>query len=241
MYSQKQRDIDNIENLFFDKVKITEPKYPGAVHDIYIVEHKGEKEIYRFSSKECVLRNAISSSVLRSYGIPVPNIAVYKIGSKYCEVYPFIEGKTLHEKYKEGLTKEQIEKIYKQLYDICLKLSKIPVKKFEHLGLTRTNMDVFFQVMNIAPRVVGHTDLHDKNILIDDDNNVCGIIDLDGVAIRPFALLVLKLFQNAERYGYSAETVKSFNQDIYNNKHLLNLSNQAKLYDKIKRFFGREK
>lgn len=241
MYSQKQRDIDNIKSLFFDKVKITEPGYPGAVHDVYIVEHKGEKFIYRFSTKKCALQNVRTSQILRNYKIPVPDIGIYKIGTRYCEVYPFIEGKTLFEKSKEGLSKEQISTIYKQLYDICKKISNIPMKEFEYINGPRTNMDMFFQFMNIAPRVVGHTDLHDKNILIDDNNNVCGIIDLDGVALRPFALLVLRLFQNAEKYGYTTESIKSFNAELYNNKNLLNLTQQANLYDKIKRMFGRIK
>ncbi|MBR5904259.1 MAG: hypothetical protein IKZ49_01855 [Alphaproteobacteria bacterium] len=53
MYSETQRDIDNIQALFFSKVKVSEPVDHGGVHKVYIVEEKnGGKSVFRFSSKK---------------------------------------------------------------------------------------------------------------------------------------------------------------------------------------------
>ena len=238
MYSQKQRDIDNIESLFFDKVKITEPNYPGAVHDVYIVEDKKDKFVFRFSTKKNAMDNFKTSQILRKYNIPVPDIMVYKIGTKYCEVYRFIDGKTLYEKHKENnLSEIQIRSIYNQLYDICYKISKIPKNEFSHLDKSGGASDSFFQIMNFSPMVIGHSDLHDKNILIDENNNVCAIIDLDGIMKRPFALFLLKLFQYGQKYGYTATSIKDFNLDVYNRNKILNIEQQANLFYKIKYVF----
>ena len=240
MYSEKQRDIDNIQALFFSKVNVSEPIDKGGVHQTYIVEEKnGKKSIFRFSSKKTALENIQTSQILRKYNIPVPNIGVYKIGTKFCEIYPFIEGQTLHEKHNQGLSKEDIEKIYRQIYDICLAISKIPTKEFQHLTTPVTKTDRLFQIMNLAPLVVGHNDLHDKNILIDDNNNVCGILDLDSISIKPFSIFLVRLFEKASEYGYNIESIKSFDEKTFNNNNRMNIKEQTDLYYKLRNILNK--
>ena len=237
MYSEKQQDIDNIKSLFPYDVEISQPTCMGKVHSVYIVKSKNHKIVLRFSDRQTALQNAFKSQVLRKYEIPVPNIGVYKIGSKYCEEYTFIEGQTLYERSKQNLSQDSIAKIYNQLYDICYKMSKIPTTEFSGLYFPVTKSDILFQTMNLAPRVIGHSDLHDKNILIDKDDNVCGLVDLDSVLMRPFALFLIKLFEQAKNYGYDIESIKTFNPDVYNNGNLLDLRQQVEIYHRLKHFF----
>lgn len=236
MYSETQRDIDNIQSLFFDKVEITRPSYMGEVHSIYIVKSKYGKDIFRFSDKQTASQNMIKSQVLRKYNIPVPNIGFYKIGTKYCEQYAFIEGKTLYERQQEGLSKEQIQKIFSQIYDICHRMSNIPIQEFKSVCFKQYKTDFFFQLMNLSPMVIGHDDLHDKNILLDKDDNVCAFLDLDAVCTKPFALFLLRLFQGAEKYGYNIESIKDFDPKTYNNKNLLNIKQQTQIYYALQPF-----
>ncbi|MBR5904258.1 MAG: hypothetical protein IKZ49_01850 [Alphaproteobacteria bacterium] len=169
----------------------------------------------------------------------MPNISVYKIGTKFCEIYPFVEGKTLHEKHNQGLSKEDIEKIYKQIYDLCLAISKVPVSELQHITTPVTKTDRLFQIMNFAPLVAGHNDLHDKNILIDDNNNVCCILDLDSISIKPFAMFLVRLFEKASEYGYNIEDIKSFDEKTFNNNDFINIKQQTDFYYKLRNILNK--
>ncbi|MBO7645160.1 MAG: hypothetical protein J6S57_02545, partial [Alphaproteobacteria bacterium] len=175
MKKETNKHILKIKQLYPDASEIYRPSVLGCIHDIYIVKKDNDKFVFRFSDEQTAIHNLYVSRLLLKNSIPVPNIEIYNMDSEYCEIYPFIEGKTLHEKYEEQkLSKGQIENIYNQLYDICCRLSKIPTKEFDHLNRTAAASDRFFQIMNMAPMVVGHSDLHDKNILVDENNNVFG-------------------------------------------------------------------
>ncbi len=224
-----------ITKLYGQDVKISQPDFVGQHHPIYIVEKAGDKSIIRFSSKECAHRNFQVSNLLRKYGIPVPEISFYKFDKQYFETYTFIEGKTLYERHQEGISQEQIKKIYEQLCDICYRMSRIPVKEAENIPLHTCKTDMFFKLLNLSQRVIGHCDLNDKNILLDKNDNVCAILDLDQVELKTFELILVNLFEVAQEkgYDYNVESIKEFFPSVYHKKSLLNLSKQYEIYKKI--------
>ncbi len=227
--------ISLITTLYGQDVKISQPDFVGLHHPIYIAEKNNEKNIIRFSSKECASRNFHVSRLLRKYDIPVPELSFYNFDNQYFETYTFIEGKTLYERHQEGISQEQIKNVYRQLCDICYRMSKIPVKEAENIHLHTCKTDTFFKFLNFSPRVIGHCDLNDKNILLDKNDNVCAILDLDQVELKTFELILINLFEVAKEKGYdfSVESIKDFFPSVYHEKALLNLSQQYEIYKKI--------
>ena len=93
---------------FYDKdVKITKPEVAGKTHPVYIAETDAEKTVFRFSSRDCAVANSSNSALLNDYGVPVPQIHIYRINGEYCEVYPLVNGKTLFEKISNCSCKRQ--------------------------------------------------------------------------------------------------------------------------------------
>jgi serine/threonine protein kinase len=238
----KEQDsiISGIKDLYGKRdVKISRPAFAGEHHQVYIVETDTHKTVFRLSSKECALKNFEVSRVLKKYGIPVPEIYVCTINNgKYCEMYDYIEGKTLYERHQEGISEETIKKIYTQLCDICLRMSAIPVKEVRKLHLHTCKTDMFFKILNLSPSVIGHSDLNDKNILLDDNDNICAILDLDDINLKTFELFLLHLFDIAQEkgYGYTLESLPAFFDDKLNKYHTISLSKQYKIYKKIINF-----
>lgn len=224
-----------IKNLYNEKVSIYQPTFIGEHHPIYIVETTNNKFIYRFSSKDCAFKNFHTSRILRKYNIPVPEISVYRIYDKYCETYPVIPGKTLYERHKEGISQQTIKKIYTQLCDICYRISQIPVNEVKDLNIHTSKVDTFFKILNKSPRVIGHCDLSDKNILLNQNDDVCAIIDLDDISLKTFELILINLFKCAKEkgYGYDVADIKDFFPSKYHSNSLLNLSAQYNIYKKI--------
>lgn len=225
-----------IKNIYGkDTARIYNPKFVGEHHPIYIVEHYGHKEIFRLSTKACAHRNYKVSRLLIKYGIPVPNIKFYTINGKYFENYPFIEGKTLYERHQEGISDETIKKIYTQLCDICYRMSTIPTKEAKDIKLHFCKTDWFFAILNRSPRVIGHCDLNDKNILLNKDDNICAILDLDEVNLKTLELVLIHVFETAQDkgYAYNVESIKDFFPSKYHDDAFINLTNQNKIYKNI--------
>lgn len=234
----KEQDqiISDIKKIYGTKdVKVYCPTLVGVHHTIYIAEIDGSKTVFRFSSKDCAFRNLYVSRILKKHGIPVPDISVYKINEKYCEIYTYIEGKTLYERHQEGISEETIKKVYVQLCDICLRMSKIPVTEVTGLHLHTCKTDLFFKILNLSPRVIGHSDLNDKNILLDNNDNICAILDLDDINLKTFELFLLHLFDIAQEkgYGYTVENIPDFFPNKPNKYRAISLSKQYKIYKNI--------
>lgn len=246
MNEKQLKDIENIKELFHGDIKIELPEYPGEVHDIYIVTTESNKIVFRFSDPETALKNAHTSRVLRKYGIPVPEVSTHRITTKknsYVEVYSFIEGKTLYERNLAGISKEKITDIYKQLYEICLKMAKIPVKEIRYdynnaeFDFQIKKKDLFFSAMNMAPLVVGHDDLHDKNILLDENDNICAILDLDAIRLKPLVIFLMRMADEWQKYGFDIDSIKELAPKLYHNGKLPNIKKQVKIYETLRNVF----
>lgn len=228
--------ISQIKKLYCEDVNISQPLFIGQNHPLYIAETKHSKTVFRFSAPDCAYRNFHLSNLLRKYNIPVPDVQICRFDDNiYCEKYPFIEGKTLYERHNQGISSKTIEKVYSQLCQICYQMSQIPVQEFVALNLPVCKTDVFFRLLNRSHRVVGHNDLNDKNILLDQDDNVCAIIDLDSISLKPFEFFMILVFEIAQEkeYEYNVASIKDFCPSIYREQDFLNLSRQYKIYKKI--------
>lgn len=229
------KHISILQDLYGKNVQISQPICKGEHHPIYIVGTEKNKTVFRFSTKDCAFRNFKMSNLLRKHGISVPEVCVFRIDGKYCETYDFIEGKTLYERHMEGLSAEKVKNIYTQLFDICRKMARIPVSNVADLQLHTCKCDMFFKLLNNSPRIIGHCDLNDKNILLDKDDNICAILDLDGICLKTPELLLINLFECASEkgYEYNIESIKEFFPHRYHDDALLNLSKQYKIYKKL--------
>ena len=188
-----------IQGLYNNQAIISKPITKGFVHNVYIVQHENEKNVFRFSSLSCATRNANISSVLTKYGFNVPKVSVLKMGSEYCEVYPFINGITLKERACiEPVSNDTIKRICKQLIEISYELKNVP--KYEIIDGYNENIlwraravDTCFSIINGSAKQICHCDLNDGNILLDKNDDVCAILDLDAVNKGCFELSILKM------------------------------------------------
>lgn len=227
---------DNVPGI----TKIEEPKFSGMVHPVFIVTLKDQKKIFRFSDEKCAKRNQTISGILKQYNIHAPEPQIRKFGNDYCEIYPFIDGTTLYERVSQGMSPEQIDKVYKQIVDLCFKFAEIPTNLIpddEKYKQPRHKLKLlYFKIMNLAPEKVYHQDLNPKNIILDKNDNLYAVLDLDAITKAPLVLAFIDLMRSSNRLGYSPKTIKKFCPDIYNNGKMLNLEHQLKLFKALEFF-----
>ena len=237
------KNILNIKELYHEEVEITQPECAGLVHEIYIATSKQSKTVFRFSSKECAFNNFYTSQILTKYNIPVPQTGVYKIGKKYCEIYPFIEGLTLHEKLSNNLIdQEQLYSILRQLVNLSLKLYKIPLKEFGRFNSMYRHVSMinnFFQFFQPTLPKLCHTDLTAKNIVIDDNNNVVALLDLDAIMPSHFNIMFGRISFCAKKYGFDETKVYDmYPENVVKNLYkMLDTKKQFNLYNNIMQMY----
>jgi len=121
--------IEYITSICPEYLKIERPKILGKIHDIYIVTCPTQKIVFRFSTEQLAYHNQFASRFLKNTKVKTPNISVYRFDSDYCEVYPFISGKTLYERIQEGISKEKLDKIYIDIIKYLSDISSIKIDK----------------------------------------------------------------------------------------------------------------
>jgi thiamine kinase-like enzyme len=209
----------------------------GNVHDIYVVINQNyDKFICRFSSKSTAQHNLYASKLLTSYDINVPQISLHKTRQGYCETYPFIEGKTFYERIKEGLSKEKQLEVYTQMFNVACKISKIPYdyKIQPPVCLTYKIAGTFFNTLNLSDFVLCHTDLHAKNVILDDQDNLFALLDLDSVFKEYMAFALIILIKDMQMNGCDATEIIKLCEEKYIFPKLMGIETQSKIYSKIK-------
>ena len=234
MLKDNNRYILNIKQFCNADVTISNPEVSGKIHNVFIVQYQNKKTVFRFSQLECALRNADISRILTRHGFNVPWVSVVQIGSEYCEVYPYIQGKTLSERAKHGISPEQIKKIYNQLIEISYDLAAIPTNEIKEDYNINTRWqdkakNIFFNSINHTQKQICHTDLHQGNILLDNQDNVCAILDLDGINKGSLELAIFNIMYFAQSYGYTFKDLKYYYPKTYDGK-FFNMEQQLKIY-----------
>ena len=218
-----KKHLAHITKIYPNAINVLKLPIDGLVHDIYIVQNNnGKKFVCRFSTPDIAYHNEVISKLLSVHGINVPNVSLYKTGAEYCETYPFISGKTLHERLIDGIPEKQKDKIYQQLFDISNRISQIP-----YTNHTK-HKDGFSQQVktNIAKRInhgsvlLCHNDLQAKNVILDENDNVFALVDLDSVYPEHNAFSLIQMMQNAHNYGYNINKMRPMYQNTKLNQSL---------------------
>lgn len=212
---KNDKHILQIKNIFYDIKSITMPAIQGCNHAVYIVKTNNKKYICRFSSPETAKHNFYVSRLLLANNINVPDVSIHQFQDMYCETYAFLEGKTLHERILEGISDDKKNKIYEQLYDLSCKIASIQYdskKVNSHENIFAKMTDKLFSLANPHDKkVLVYADLNVKNILLDQDDNVCALIDLDSIDERNFSFGFVSMMSCAKSAGYiPQETIKKY-------------------------------
>lgn len=187
-----------INAVYPDATSITKPVWPGVLHDVYIAETTKGKYICRFSGKQNAEYNLYISNLLQKHNIKVPCISVQNVDNTYIETYPFISGKTFYERLIEGMPKEKSAKIYEQLFDIVYKITKInyDINKVPALPwVTKTAINIFKQFNPHEKITLCHNDMHAKNVILDEEDNIRALIDMDSIYPGQFSMAMRLLIQ----------------------------------------------
>lgn len=212
--------ISCVKQVCGQNAKITTPAIAEKNHPVYIAETDKKKTVFRFSSQECANANEYSSTLLNRYGIKVPKITVQELNGKYCEIYPYMDGVTLREKLiKKDISKDGLHYVFKQLIDLSVKIADIPIQDggvFYPQNSRIALLNVFFQAVQPSVSPLCHTDLSLTNVLLDADNNIVGLLDLDGVSMAHFNTMFARICFCAKQCGLN---VKDF-YNMYPKKYL---------------------
>ena len=205
----KDSRILTIKQIYPDVININKPCIQGNVHDIYIATTYKNKFVCRFSDEQMAKHNCQVSQLLTQHNIPVPRVSIYKCGMEYCETYPFVEGKTLHERLIEGMPSEKVVRAYLQILDLSREISKLP---FESVAKTKISVTAkifakFFSILNYSNIALCHTDLHAKNV-----NTVA----------------------NAKSYNYDIQNLTDICHNNNIKEKFIPIETQTKIYSAIK-------
>lgn len=194
-----------IKQIYPDTISVTKPVTAGLAHDVYITETKNNKYICRFSTKTVAMHNLQISNLLTSNNIPVPKITVHEFKDYCCETYPFISGKTLHECILEGLSTDKLDNVYKQLFDMSYKISNIPCNNILPASTTLASnvLRKLIAFVNPSEQKLCHIDLHAKNILLNEQYDICAILDLDAFIQENIFVSYFIMMRDAKTYGYN--------------------------------------
>lgn len=183
-------------------MEIKQPRVSGTKATVFVAQDQSNKRIFRFKSNNETHRNHSVSQVLYPYCIRVPRSDIYAYQDKEMEVYPYMQGRTLFEYLQQGMTTSELARVYADIAIEIKKLSMIPLDKFQGINnkdcaqvaqnniLNKTKSTflangVYYatQIMNAGPKTICHCDLNPRNILLDDNKHLSGILDLEAVSI----------------------------------------------------------
>ena len=236
----QDENISIIKRIYPELSAVYEPEFGRRIHKIYIIETGEQKLVCRFENELTAKHNLFVSQQLNSSGIiKVPEISICNCGKTYCEIYPFIPGKTFHERLTEGLSEDAQDSVYQQIFDISYKISQIPYNSQFKTPITviakcASNLFNFFNIKN---KKIYHTDLHAKNIILNDEDNVFALIDLDAVYPEYFSLVLTRLIRDAKKYEYNVDKLKKFYENEKFETGILDLEKQMKIYSVFQKTF----
>lgn len=237
---ERDKHILCIKNIFHDTQSITMPSVAGFVHTIYIVKTANKKYICRFSNKTTAQHNQAISKLLLAHNINVPDVSIRYFEDMCCETYPFLNGKTLHERMLEGISDQEKARIYEQLFDWSCKIASVKYNSGEIMGnsnkLSKIVTKIFGLINHNEPKVLSHIDLNTKNIILDSKDNICALIDLDSVDERNFSTMFTSMISCAKSSGYTPEAIIKKYIDT-TPKSIISIRNQIKIYHCLRQLY----
>lgn len=147
-------------------------------------------------------RNAWVARILNDHDIPAPRTSIHGQGNVWFESYSYCPDKTLYEHIALSNSDVCVFTAFQNLLSLEHKMSQIDVNEFRpahyrHFyemhkanmkNLFNPSLATFYSTFTYLLSQYGtlrlfHNDLHAKNVLISNDNNISHILDLDAVAL----------------------------------------------------------
>lgn len=184
--------------------KIYTPDVKGAQDNILIAKTPNCDMVFKFGNAELVKKNEAVSKLYNIRTIPVPQVTAHHIGDIHFEQYKKINGKTLFEAIKCGMSSEQIKQVYRDIVIEFAKMAQIsPAYVNKHLinkvhdiariNISNTNNKILAHLFATVVRLANigdkkdlalyHSDITPKNIIVSQDGRFLGFIDMDNVCI----------------------------------------------------------
>lgn len=234
------------------------PAVRGSLNSVIIAKSGSDNSefVYKHNHPKMAVKNAIVAQMLNARGITAPKITVCTYGTHCFEKYPIISGKTLYEHINSGMPNNKIRTVYHELVKTLAKMSGINFHPLVNMQYTytyqvaRANVsDVNNQLMgtlysgavrlmntgNISNRGLYHCGITPKNVIIDDDWHIAGLVDMDEVAISDqhyaFAMMAAKYQQMGFNISelmdlYEQTTARKLNRARIN--AMCNITNMGK-------------
>ncbi len=211
-----------IKNTFPDSWGVRKPDIPGTVSPVFLCDTLSGTHVCRFSEPELVFHNKVVSDLLTIYEIPVPQTQIHAYLDSWFETYEWCPAPTLYEWIQAGMSDRAIFKTYQHAINTQNKISQIPIDEFKP-RTHRYASEVFVttQKMRVQPALANvygfvhkafadrgqmrllHNDLYEKNILVNCDKKLAGLIDLDSVSLCNESFSVLLTLQEYPLDNYS--------------------------------------
>ena len=223
----------NIKQIHPDTQAVVKPMILGMVRDVFIAESPNGKYVCRFLDKPVAEHNLQISNILTQHNIPVPKVSIHNCGNYWCETYPFIPGKTLYERILEGISCQKLDDIYEQIINMSYKISDISCSNIVNIPVPLTSKFKRKTLAMLNPsqkKCLCHMDLHSKNIVLDENDNLRAIIDLDAFDFEPLTVSHLIILKDAYCHGYDIKRIK--NTSVQNPEIQIKIFNDiAKIYE----------
>lgn len=196
--------ISAIQGNCPDITKIRVPKITGTQNNVFFGRTDDADMVFKFSSPQMVIKNAMISSLYRSYDIPVPAISANKHNGMFFEKYQALPGCTFFEAIKDGMSEMQIKRVYREILVEFAKMAKIRPDMLAQELLKDINSVVYMHVSNVHNPAMGalfatvvyllnvgcdennavfHSDITPKNTIVSPDGHLSGFIDIDSVSV----------------------------------------------------------
>ncbi len=193
---------------------IRTPHVPGRLDTVFFADMPGLTRVYKFNQPGLAAKNMMVSRIFNEHAIPCPHIISAPYKNQWYEAYNLIPGQTLYEYIGGGMDAKKIRLIFMDAVREFAKMDAISLKT-EKLrpewnicdvakkNLVQTNGKIvgeFFaglvKLLNIGKRCdrgLYHCGITPKNIIVSDDGNFAGFVDLDeaGIADKHYAFSVI--------------------------------------------------
>ncbi len=193
---------DAICNIFPDAHHIRRPDVPGMVSPVFLVDTQQTTRVCKFNEPAVLARNAWVARILNDHDVPAPRTSVHGQDNVWFESYSYCPDKTLYEHITLSNPDVCTFNAFQNILSLEHKISQIDVNEFRpsryryFYEVHRSNMKNLFSsslasfystftylLSQYGTLRLFHNDLHAKNVLTPNGNNISRILDLDAVAL----------------------------------------------------------